>query len=85
MSRPISAKPKKISSDKMFDIFNYALLTLLIIAVAYPLYYVLIASISDPYEVYGGKTFLLPSSCILLLAEFADIPFGVQARPLPTV
>ena len=37
MSRPISAKPKKISSDKMFDIFNYALLTLLIIAVAYPL------------------------------------------------
>ena len=61
MSRPISAKPKKISSDKMFDIFNYALLTLLIIAVAYPLYYVLIASISDPYEVYGGKTFLLPS------------------------
>lgn len=34
---------------------------ILVILVAYPLYYVLIASISDPYEVYAGKTFLLPS------------------------
>ena len=32
---------------------------------AYPLYYVLIASISDPYEVYAGKTFLLPSKLTL--------------------
>ena len=31
------------------------------IIVAYPLYYVLVASISDPYEVYAGKNFLLPS------------------------
>ena len=33
--------------------------------VAYPLYYVLIASFSDPYEVYAGKTFLLPSGFTL--------------------
>lgn len=28
--------------------------------VAYPLYYVLVASFSDPYQVYGGKTFFHP-------------------------
>ena len=49
------------SSEKTFDIINGAFLLILVILVAYPLYYVLIASISDPYEVYAGKTFLLPS------------------------
>ncbi len=54
-------KKDKISSEKMFDIVNCTFLLILVIIVAYPLYYVLIASISDPYEVYAGKTFLLPS------------------------
>ena len=30
------------------------------VIVAYPLYYVLVASFSDPYQVYGGKTFFHP-------------------------
>lgn len=51
-------KIKKKSSEKTFDIINGAFLLILVILVAYPLYYVLIASISDPYEVYAGKTFL---------------------------
>lgn len=54
-------KKKKISSDKVFNFCVCVFLMILVIAVAYPLYYVLIASISDPYEVYAGKTFLLPS------------------------
>ena len=54
-------KAKMLTSDGMFDIFNYTFLAILLVIVAYPLYYVLIASISDPYEVYAGKTFLLPS------------------------
>ena len=54
-------KIEKKSSEKTFDIINGAFLLILVILVAYPLYYVLIASISDPYEVYAGKTFLLPS------------------------
>ena len=54
-------KPKKkLSSDRVFDIFNYAFLVLVILLVAYPLYYVLVASISNPYEVYAGRTLLLP-------------------------
>ena len=54
-------KAKTLTSDRMFDIFNYTFLAILLVIVAYPLYYVLIASISDPDEVYAGKTFLLPS------------------------
>lgn len=54
-------KKKKISSDKVFNFCVCLFLALLVVMVAYPLYYVLVASISDPYEVYAGKTFLLPS------------------------
>ncbi len=54
-------KENKLSSDKVFEIANCVFLLILVIIVACPLYYVLVASISDPYEVYAGKTFLLPS------------------------
>lgn len=54
-------RSRRFSSDRTFDIFNRIFLLVLVLIVAYPLYYVLIASISDPYEVYAGKTFLLPS------------------------
>lgn len=33
----------------------------MLLIVAYPLYYILVASFSNPYDVYAGKTFLLPS------------------------
>ncbi len=52
-------------SDKVSDIILVTLCVLILIIVAYPLYYVLVASVSDPYEVYGGKTFLLPSKFTL--------------------
>ncbi|MDE6749771.1 MAG: carbohydrate ABC transporter permease [Lachnospiraceae bacterium] len=38
---------------------------LILLIVAYPLYYILIASVSNPYDVYAGKTFLLPSQFTL--------------------
>lgn len=55
--------PKKIISkgDRAFDIFNYFLLIMVLLATAYPLYYVLVASFSDPFKVYAGQTFLLPA------------------------
>lgn len=55
------SKENGLSSEKVFNVCNCAFLLILVVIVAYPLYYVLIASISDPYEVYAGKTFLLPS------------------------
>ena len=48
-------------SDRASDIILAAILAVVLLIVAYPLYYVLIASFSDPYDVYAGKTFLLPS------------------------
>ena len=61
-------------SDKMSDIVLVVMCTAIMLIVAYPLYYVLIASISDPYDVYAGKTFLLPSQFTLQGYEsvFAD-------------
>ncbi len=61
-------------SDKTSDIVLLVLCTAVMLVVAYPLYYVLIASVSDPYDVYAGKTFLLPSQFTLkgYTSVFAD-------------
>ena len=48
-------------SDRTSDIILVVITALVLFIVAYPLYYVLIASFSNPYDVYAGKTFLLPS------------------------
>lgn len=45
---------KKISG---FDLFNYLALTILTLILAYPLYFVVIASFSEPYEVVKGNVF----------------------------
>ena len=52
-------------SERTSDIILVAITAVVLLLVAYPLYYVLIASVSDPYEVYAGKTFLLPSGFTL--------------------
>ena len=67
-------------SDKTSDVILVVITALVLFIVAYPLYYVLVASFSDPYDVYAGKTFLLPSGFTLrgYAAVFADenIPTG---------
>ena len=52
---------KRGRSDRTSDIILVAITAVVVVIVAYPLYYVLIASVSNPYDVYAGKTFLLPS------------------------
>lgn len=61
-------------SDKASDIILVIMCTVVMLIVAYPVYYVLIASVSDPYDVYAGKTFLLPSQFTLkgYASVFAD-------------
>ena len=57
----IKSKSKPISAgDRAFDILNYILLSIVLFVTAYPLYYVLVASVSDPFKVYAGQTMLLP-------------------------
>lgn len=61
-------------SDKTSDIILVILCTVIVIIIAYPLYYVLVASVSNPYDVYAGKTFILPSGFTLdgYKAVFSD-------------
>ena len=51
--------------DKVFLTIVYVTIALVVIACAYPLYLTVIASISDPYDVYSGKVNLLPSGLTL--------------------
>ena len=61
-------------SDRTSDIILVVLCLFIVILVAYPLYYVLVASVSNPYDVYAGKTFILPSQFTLdgYKAVFSD-------------
>lgn len=71
-----NAKSGKLSgfSERTSDIVLVVICVVVLLIVAYPLYYVLVASVSNPYDVYAGKTFLLPSQFTLegYKSVFAD-------------
>ena len=71
-----NTKSGKLSgfSERTSDIILVVICAVILLIVAYPLYYVLVASVSDPYDVYAGKTFLLPSQFTLdgYKSVFAD-------------
>jgi putative aldouronate transport system permease protein len=46
--------------DMMFDVFNFIVLSLVMLSVLYPLYFIIIASFSDPAQIYAGKVLLIP-------------------------
>lgn len=51
---------RKTRSDVIFDVIVYTILGLLLLIVIYPLYFVVIASISDPILVTTGRVLLYP-------------------------
>ena len=51
---------RKANFDKTFDIINYILMGIILFIVMYPLYFVIIASFSDPTYVNAGQTLLWP-------------------------
>ncbi|MFD0717246.1 carbohydrate ABC transporter permease [Paenibacillus sp. GCM10027626] len=53
---------KQSRQDRLYDWFNYAILTVLLLIVAYPLYFVVIASFSDPKLVATGRVLFWPQS-----------------------
>lgn len=56
---------RQINSDKVMDIVTYLLIGIIVIITIYPLYFVIIASVSDPTMVSAGKVFLLPKNTSL--------------------
>ena len=53
---------RKSKSDLVFDVFVYVILTVVLLIVVYPLYFVVIASISDPLSVLAGDVILTPKT-----------------------
>ncbi|WP_322170899.1 carbohydrate ABC transporter permease [Acutalibacter caecimuris] len=55
-------KIKQSRGDLAFDIINTVLLVLIMLVILYPLYFIVIASLSDPLEVLAGKVILYPKN-----------------------
>lgn len=51
---------KQRKSDNVFDVVNITLLIILAFIFIYPLWFVLIASVSDPNEIWSGNVILFP-------------------------
>ena len=56
---------KLSKSDKLFNAVNYVLLTIITLLLIYPLYFTIIASISDPYKVVQGEVMFVPNGFTL--------------------
>ena len=48
------------TSDRIFNFVVHAFLILVMLIMIYPLYFVIIASVSDPFDVVNGRVFLAP-------------------------
>lgn len=55
---PVNAIRSKKSRVTTFDVLNTCVLGLLLFLIIYPLYFTIIASLSDPHEVIGGRVYL---------------------------
>ena len=51
---------KKTFSDRVFDVFNVLIMIFLLTVFIWPLWFVIIAAISDPVKVISGEVLLLP-------------------------
>jgi len=59
-------KTKKTLGDNLFDTFNIIFWIIVLIIVIYPLWFILIASVSDPDAVMSGKVILWPKDFSLI-------------------
>lgn len=55
-----SKKIKQSKNDNVFNIIVYGLAAIMLLIVLYPLYFVVIASFSDPYAVSSGQVWIVP-------------------------
>lgn len=60
---------KRSYSDKIFDSVNVAVMIFLLIIFVWPLWFVVIASVSNPNEVWNGNVLLVPKDFTLMAYE----------------
>ena len=82
----MKTKPvKRCREDVIFDTVIFIILTLILFVVAYPLYWVIISSFSDPTAVSAGKVLLRPIGFTLKgYAEVINYP-GASTQVLCSV
>nr|WP_235601498.1 MULTISPECIES: carbohydrate ABC transporter permease [Bacillaceae] len=56
---------RRSREDKIFDVLNLLLITGVCLSVIYPLYFIVIASISDPDAIYAGEVWFWPQDVTL--------------------
>lgn len=56
---------RKSASDKTFDVINIVFMVLFMLVMVYPLYFIVMASLSDPYQVMNGRVYLWPAGFTL--------------------
>ncbi len=82
-------KMKKSVNDRIFDTINCLIMITICIFIAYPLYYVLVASFTDPTIVNSGKLLLYPQKLFMggyrRILKFRPIWTGYANTVLYTV
>ena len=63
--KPRNNALKDTRGDKVFFVFNTLFLALLALIILYPIYFIVIASFSDPDAVLGGQVVLFPVNITL--------------------
>jgi len=56
----LAALKRQSGSDRAFDIINHLILSLFTLSILYPMYFIVIASFSDPVAINNGQVFLFP-------------------------
>ena len=84
-----SVKEKRSYSDKIFDLVNVLVMIVLVVIFLWPLWFVVIASLSSPNEVWNGNVILFPKGFTLMayeaVAEYKMIWSGYKNTIIYTV
>lgn len=77
-----TVKVKLSTADKVFNVVNAVIMTLICLVIVYPLYYVLLASITDPVIVNSGRPLFYPEKVFLdgLKTTLAYTPLWVSYK-----
>lgn len=89
MKKKNISKGKFLRSDRVFDIVNVFFMVVMLIIFVWPLWFVVIASVSDPNEIWNGNVLLFPKGFTMIayeaLADYSMIWTGYRNTIIYTV
>lgn len=84
----MKSRSKRLSPDWKFDLINGALILIITLLILYPLYFIVIASFSDPSAIARGRVWFLPKDITLegyrRILEYKNIWIGYKNTVLYT-